>query len=66
MVDFDQFGTAAFLASERAAARVRVSRAVDWVEILYFGTAAGTPGSSYLASVVDVPGHHDDSDGGLE
>lgn len=66
MVGFDQSDIVASSASERAVVWVQVLQAVDWGEIPYFGAVVGTPGSSYLASVAGVPGHHGDSDGELE
>lgn len=46
-------------------ARVQALQAVDLGEILHFGGVVGTPDSSHLASMTDVPGHHGDSDDGL-
>lgn len=66
MVGFDRSGIVASSASERGVVRVRALQAVDWDEIPYFGVVAGTPGSGYLASVIDVPSHRGDSDGELE
>jgi hypothetical protein len=66
MVGFDQSDIVASSASERAVVRVQALQVADWGEIPYFGAVAGTPGSSYLALVPDVPGHHGDSDGELE
>lgn len=66
MVGFDQSDTAASSASGRVVGRVPALQAVDWDEIPYYGAVAERPDSNYLASVVDVPGHHGDSDGELE
>jgi len=66
MVDFDRSDIVASSALERGVERVQALQAVDLGEIQHFVAVAGTPDSSYLASMIDVPGHHGDSDGGLE
>lgn len=66
MVGFDQSDIAASLALGRAVAKEQALQAEDLGETPCFAAVVGTPGSSYLVSMIDVPGHHGDNGAELE